>query len=103
MFLRSNYKKLMTKLKDPDENFKHLFLERHNLQYGAEDLETMKKNTKTGICLLYNVCARSWRDSMLNFIKNKLSVSISLTAPKELHEGNVRFCREPNIFFCYCN
>jgi hypothetical protein len=46
MFVRSNYKKLVSNFKQPEEKFEELFLEKHGLQYNEELLKGMKKILK---------------------------------------------------------
>jgi len=99
LYVRSNYKKLVCQLKDPEESFEERFLEKHGLKYDEDMIKSMKKNTKSSIRLLYNLRARSWRDRMLVQIKEKLSISISLTAPKQIRDDYKNYRRESNTFF----
>lgn len=99
LFVRSNYKKLVSQLKPPDEKFEERFLEHHGLQYDSATLMNMKKNSKTCVCLLYNIRARTWREKMMDKFKNNLNLNLSTTAPKEIRGNNQNYRREPNTFF----
>ena len=99
MFARANYKKFVVNLKHPDEIFEERFMNNYGLQYDIEMLQNMKKNTKTCICLLYNVRARSWKDKMMAQLREKLSLNLSITAPKDVRKNVKGFRREPNTFF----
>jgi len=99
MFVCSNYKKFVSTFKHPDENFEDKFLALHGLQYDPQSLLTMKKNSKTCVRLFYNLRARSWKEWMLAEIKDKLHLTISITAPKDMRHGDKNYRREPNTFF----
>src|SRR5688572_1485628 len=79
--------------------FEEKFLNHHGLVYNKEALKHLKENTKTCIWLLYIVQVRSWKDLMVNYIRKKLKMVISVTAPKEIRGSNKNYCREPNTFF----
>ena len=91
MYVRSNYKKLVKILKHPDENFEDKFLASHGLKYDRECLSSMKKSTKTCVCLLYNLHARTWKEWMMSEIKDKLGLVVSVTAPKHIHDKDVTY------------
>ena len=99
MYVRSNYKKLVSQVKSPDENFEDQFMEKHGLQYDSDSLKNMKKNAKTCIHLLYNLRARSWKEKMITQFKTKLNLNIALTAPMQIRSGDKNYRREPNTFF----
>ena len=99
MYVRTNYKKLVSTLKQPNENFEEQFMYLHNLEYDEKYLKQMKKNTKTCVRLLYNLRARSWRNKMINEIRDKLSVVVSVTAPREIRSTCHNYCRESSTFF----
>jgi len=71
----------------------------YGLQYDSEMIQNMKKNTKTCICLLYNVRARSWKDKMMAQLREKLNINLSISAPKNVRKLVKGFRREPNTFF----
>ena len=73
-------------------------MDRYHLKYEEGSIAKMKKNSKSCIRLLYNIRARSWKDTMLNFIKDKLHLSLSVTAPKELQSTEKRYRKDPNTF-----
>lgn len=98
-FARTNYKKLVSELMEPDENFEKKFMRKHGLVYDTDCIAKMKKNSKTCIRLLYNVRARAWREKMLDHIRNQLHLSVSVTAPRELRDSMRNYRREPNTFF----
>lgn len=99
MYARTNYKKFVSNFKEPDEIFEDKFMRHYNLQYDVKSLMNMKKNSKTCIRLIYNVRARTWRDKMIAQIKEKLQISLSVTAPKETRGDNCNYRRERNTFF----
>ena len=99
MYVRSNYKKLVKTLKHPDENFEDKFLASHGLKYDRECLLSMRKNTKTCVRLLYNLHARTWKESMMSEIKDKLKLVVSVTAPKQIRDKDPTYRREPTTFF----
>ena len=98
-FVRANYKKLVSKLKGPDESFEEKFMVYHGLKYNEDYVKKMKKNSKTCVKLLYNVRARSWRDKMLFVIREKLKLIITVTTPKPTRGDDRNYRREPNTFF----
>lgn len=99
MYVRSNFKKMVTTLKHPDEIFEEKFMSQNGLQYIPESLQKMKKNNKTCIRLLYNLRARCWKEQMIAQIKDKLMLTISITAPVEIRGGEKNYRRNPNSFF----
>jgi len=99
MFVRANYNKFVSKIRSPEEMFETQFMEKYHLQYDKECIQKMKKNTKTCVRLLYNVRARSWRDKMINQIKGKLQINITLKTPKNIRGEDKGYRREPNTFF----
>lgn len=99
MFVRPNYKKLVTRFKNPDEKFEEVFMINQGLQYNQDDIAKMKKNRKTCVQLLYNLRFRSYQDKMVNQIKEKLKINITLKAPNQLRSEDKNYRREPNTFY----
>jgi len=99
LYVRSNYKKLVCNLKQPDNSFEERFMDQYGLQYDEEQIKQMKKNSKTCVQLLYNIRAQSWRDHMLVELKKKLNVALSVTTPRQLRGNEANYRREPNTFY----
>lgn len=99
MYARTNLKKKVVSLRAPEVSFEADFMKKHKLKYNGDAIIKMKKNTKTCVQLLYNVRARSWKDRMTNFIKDKLNIIITLTAPREVRCMKKRYRRDPNTFY----
>ena len=81
----------MKTLKHPDEDFEDKFLACHSLKYDRQCLFLMKKNTNTCVQLLYNLCARTWKESMMSEIKDKLELVISVIASKHIRDKDATY------------
>ena len=99
MYVRSNYNKMCSTLKHPDEIFEDKFLASHGLKYDKDGLSSMKKNSKTCVRLLYSLRARTWKESMMADIKQKLGIIISVTAPRHVRDKDPNYRRDPKTFF----
>lgn len=90
---------MLPHLKHPEKRFEHQIMEKHGLKYDEGCLKNMKKNSKTCAHLLYNLQVRSWKDTMMTEIKEKLNITLAVTAPKQIRGTNHNYRREPNTFF----
>ena len=99
MHIRKQYKSILPSKKRPEEIFEHNCMQALNLVYCPKQLQTMKKNEKTCIQLLYAVKERNWKESLLLAMKEHLQLCPSISAPTAVRKGQRDYRRQESTFF----